>query len=205
MPCTHFPSQPFFLILDLPDLSASACVWSEHMEYHSAIKWRKSWDIWKYGWIEATSCQVKSQQQKDNTASFHFYEAYKVAKYGASLAVQWLIRLCISNAGGMGLIPGWGTKIPHAAQHVQKVKIKSQTHTNKGRMAVVWSWGGKYRKWLFPGCKVSLMQDLCVCSQSLSPVWLFVIPWIASCQTPLSMRFSRQEYCHFPVLGIFPT
>jgi len=49
---------------------------------------------------------VKSQQQKDNPASFHFYEAYKIAKYGTSLAVQWLIRLCTSNAGDMGLIPG---------------------------------------------------------------------------------------------------
>ena len=36
-----------------------------------------------------------------------------------SLGVQWL-RLCTPNAGGMGLIPGWGTKIPHATQHGQK-------------------------------------------------------------------------------------
>ena len=35
-------------------------------------------------------------------------------KIGTSLVVQWL-RLCASNAGGTGLIPGWGTKIPHAA------------------------------------------------------------------------------------------
>ena len=33
---------------------------------------------------------------------------------GTSLEVQWL-RLCALNAGGMGLIPGQGTKIPHAA------------------------------------------------------------------------------------------
>ena len=26
-------------------------------------------------------------------------------------------------------------------------------------------------------------------------VWLFVTPWIAACQAPLSMQFSRQEYC----------
>ena len=31
---------------------------------------------------------------------------------GTSLEVQWL-RVCTSNAGGMGLIPGQGTKIPH--------------------------------------------------------------------------------------------
>ena len=34
---------------------------------------------------------------------------------GTSLAVQWL-RLRASTAGGMGLIPGQGTKIPHAAR-----------------------------------------------------------------------------------------
>ena len=35
---------------------------------------------------------------------------------GTSLAVQWL-RICASNAGGMGLILGGGTKIPQATQH----------------------------------------------------------------------------------------
>ena len=34
---------------------------------------------------------------------------------GTSLVIQWL-RLYASTAGGMGLIPGWGTKIPHAMQ-----------------------------------------------------------------------------------------
>ena len=38
---------------------------------------------------------------------------------GTSLAVQWL-RLCASTAGGMGLIPGWGTKMSHATWHGQK-------------------------------------------------------------------------------------
>ena len=32
---------------------------------------------------------------------------------GSSLAVQWL-GLCASTAGGMNLIPGQGTKTPHA-------------------------------------------------------------------------------------------
>ena len=34
---------------------------------------------------------------------------------GTSLAVQWL-RVHASTAGGMGLIPGQGTKIPHAVR-----------------------------------------------------------------------------------------
>ena len=38
---------------------------------------------------------------------------------GTSLVVQWL-RLWASNAGGSGLIPGWGTKILHAMKYDQK-------------------------------------------------------------------------------------
>ena len=34
---------------------------------------------------------------------------------------------------------------------------------------------------------------MCVCL--FSRVQLFMTPWIAACQTPLSMEFSRQEYC----------
>ena len=41
-----------------------------------------------------------------------------------SLVVQWLGH-CTSNAGDVSLIPGLGTKIPHATRHDQKVnKIK---------------------------------------------------------------------------------
>ena len=41
--------------------------------------------------------------------------------YGTSLVVQWLT-LHAANAGGMGLIPGQATKIPHAMQCGQKIK-----------------------------------------------------------------------------------
>ena len=37
---------------------------------------------------------------------------------GTSLAVQWL-RLHAPSADGMGLIPGWGTKILHATCMMQ--------------------------------------------------------------------------------------
>ena len=36
--------------------------------------------------------------------------------------VQWL-GLCISTAGGMGSIPGQGTKIPQAVQHEQNIYV----------------------------------------------------------------------------------
>ena len=41
----------------------------------------------------------------------------------------------------------------------------------------------------------------------LSHVWLFVTPWTITCQAPLSMGFSRQEYWSrvpFPTLGDLP-
>ena len=38
-----------------------------------------------------------------------------------SLVIQWL-RLCASNQGGTGLIPGQGTKIPCVMWHSQKIK-----------------------------------------------------------------------------------
>ena len=47
--------------------------------------------------------------------------------HGTSLAVQWL-RLNIPNAGGTGLIPGGGTKIPHAERCGQKKKKKDHNH-----------------------------------------------------------------------------
>ena len=44
---------------------------------------------------------------------------------GTSLAVQWL-RLHPSTAGGMGLIPGLGTKIPHATRPGKKKKERER-------------------------------------------------------------------------------
>ena len=55
---------------------------------------------------------------------------------------------------------------------------------------------------------VCLCVRVCVCvyvhAQSISCVWLFVTPWIGAHQTPLSLGFSRQEYCSglpFPTPG----
>ena len=47
----------------------------------------------------------------------------------------------------------------------------------------------------------TLREDWKVKSQTLSPVWLFATLW-AACQAPLSMGFSRQEYC---IVGKFFT
>ena len=49
----------------------------------------------------------------------------KIAVLGISLVVQWL-RLHLSIAAGTGLIPDWGTKIPHAAWCGHKLKKKKK-------------------------------------------------------------------------------
>ena len=69
---------------------------------------------------------------------------------GTSLVVQWL-RLCTSTAGGMGSIPGRGTKIPHATWH--GLKKKKERKREKGRdlthteEKVMWR-----QRWNLEGC-----------------------------------------------------
>ena len=68
-----------------------------------------------------------------------------VKAMGVSLVVQWL-RLCVPNAGGLGSIPGQGTrshlsklKIPHAATKTrcsQIIFLKSYSFSNSH----VWMW-----------------------------------------------------------------
>ena len=53
------------------------------------------------------------------------YEKSKMAQTGTSSVVQQL-RLHASNAGDLGLIPGWGTNTPPAAWYGQKKKKKKK-------------------------------------------------------------------------------
>ena len=52
---------------------------------------------------------------------------------GISLVVQWL-RLCTSTAGDVGLIPGQGTKIPHAAK--KKIRCSPPKNNNAYHLRV---------------------------------------------------------------------
>ena len=56
----------------------------------------------------------------------HFLKLNYKVSVGTSLVVQWL-RLRASNAGGMGLISGWGTKVLHATRRGQKKKEKEKS------------------------------------------------------------------------------
>ena len=58
---------------------------------------------------------------------------------GTSLLIQWL-RL-IPNAGGMGSIPGQGTKIPYAhGTAKKKKKRKKKRFVTLGQNTVYWIW-----------------------------------------------------------------
>ena len=58
---------------------------------------------------------------------------------GTSLLIQWL-RL-IPNAGGMGSIPGQGTKIPYAHGTAKKKKKgKKKRFVTLGQSTVYWIW-----------------------------------------------------------------
>ena len=59
----------------------------------------------------------------------NFYKSV-LKKLGTSLAVQWL-KTPLPNAGGMGLIPGQGTKIPHVLECSQKLKGAKNTTERK--------------------------------------------------------------------------
>ena len=52
-----------------------------------------------------------------------------------------------------------------------------------------------------------ISEMIVVVVQSPNHVWLFETPWTVACPTPLSMGFSRQEYCSglpFPSVGDLP-
>jgi len=49
--------------------------------------------------------------------------SFKKVQFGTSLGVQWL-RLHASTAGGVGSIPGQGTKIPYASAWPKKKRMQ---------------------------------------------------------------------------------
>ena len=55
---------------------------------------------------------------------------------GTSLVAQWL-RLCASNASGVGSIPGQGTKTPHATKHDQKTRTKKKKKPKGNRKTYI--------------------------------------------------------------------
>ena len=55
-----------------------------------------------------------------------------------------VVKIPCSQYRGMGLIPGWGIKIPHAAGHSQK--IKQNKNKNYSKMSPPTCWNTYYQK-----------------------------------------------------------
>ena len=92
--------------------------------------------------------------------------------------VRWL-RLCPPNAGGMGSIPGQGTKITACCTDRAPPKKAEST----------------------PPAKKEVL------AKSLSRVRLFATPWSVAYHAPPSIGFSKQEYWSglpFPSPGNLP-
>ena len=68
----------------------------------------------RMGWGTVYSWELGQLGLKDSTCSLH------IMRRGASQEIKRL-RLQASAAGGVGLIPGWGTEIPRAEQCGQKI------------------------------------------------------------------------------------
>ena len=64
---------------------------------------------------------------------------------GTSLAVQFL-RLWAFTAGGSGLAPGQGTKIPHAVRCCQKIEGKREGYFDICCIKVLWRQDAKWNK-----------------------------------------------------------
>ena len=60
-------------------------------------------------------------KQQNTTLKLTEQRTFEIENEGTSLVAQWL-RLGAFTAGGAGLIPGWGTKIPQASQGTAKNK-----------------------------------------------------------------------------------
>ena len=74
-------------------------------------------------YLQTQRCARKIMLLKESVQAMrrHLRRKFKIRGGGTSLAVQWL-RLHTSTAVGTGLIPGWGTKIPHAMRHGPKTR-----------------------------------------------------------------------------------
>ena len=83
-------------------------------------KHRQGWILAPFSSSTALPCVVFITTLQRN---YDKRQAQERQRLGTSLLVQWL-GLWVSTAGGVGLIPGWGTNIPHAAWHDQKLKNK---------------------------------------------------------------------------------
>ena len=116
---------------------------------------------------------------------------------GTSLVVQWL-RLYTSNVEPVGLIPGQGTRIPHALQAERKIARFSLTFGNHSV-----SWAVRKELWnlmFFPYFKNLMRFSLSWCLNLLE--WHEFLPDPSAGKHSSSLPSRRSLHCHsiLPVL-----
>ena len=74
---------------------------------------KKSELFYKYSFFLHIFFFLYSHSNNQGLALYNQCDHVKMLKYRTPLVVQWL-RLYTSKVEGVGLILGWGTKIPHA-------------------------------------------------------------------------------------------
>ena len=123
-------------ILSVPDLSQVTKIcdhWTEEIQRgilwgstHTGTPWARNHLKHR---IQVSCCGNVSREANGDWAGC-LLETWTLIKFffflnGTYPVVQWL-KLYASNSGGIGSIPGQGTKIPHATQcHQKKWKIKT--------------------------------------------------------------------------------
>ena len=113
---------------------------------------------------------------------------------GTSLVVQWL-KCCASNAGGMGLIPGQGTKIPYAmlcSQINQSIKTLIKKNRALGSIPSIptcaaWWWTSPS-----PFCPLNLRVSSNCGSNEMWHSWACKSPENLLCVTQVSSKSSKE-------------
>ena len=106
-----------------PDCGPSQSLQLRIYLYYQVSSLKRTLGFWTpFPWPPVAPGLTKGRQ--DDCGLVSLKQALKEPP-GTSLAVQWL-RFHASNAGAAGLIPGWGTKIPHAAWHGQIFKKRKK-------------------------------------------------------------------------------
>ena len=101
-------SRSYLFIRHLEQISTCFYFWSDASKNPGSAQGIQFWTVGDF----KTASWVHEHRHAQTPES-------KYVTLGNSLALQWL-RLRTSTAGGMGSIPGWGTKILHAAPCGQK-------------------------------------------------------------------------------------
>ena len=107
---------------------------------------------------------------------------------------QYLLSLGPTNFPSFTYIPLFEpiTKTPKEWSNLNLITFSSLSHFTASTLFFTY-----YSGFIFPFIK-QMHQLPSLCAYALSHfghIWHFVTLWTVACQTPLSMEFSRQEYC----------